>query len=90
MEDLSIRPRKYRLRNYETDDLHEVTKEIWEAHQAMMQRPILRKDGKPVGKIMVFGTAGDMFEHNNLEDLFMNPEKYKLIKYDGERKEGLL
>lgn len=75
--------KKYYIRNQETWELEEVTKEIYDnlkAWRAAIPKP-KDKDGKLIGKIMLFGTGGGDDNIKGLKDMFHHSDNYHIIKY---------
>lgn len=74
-------PGKYYLYDYESGWPYQVTKEVYEQHQAMkaeMSKRISEMCDPPLkGQILIFGTGGD-FNCNDFNKVFYNPKESSL------------
>lgn len=74
-------PGKYCLYDYESGWPYQVTKEVYEQHQAMMaemSKRIMEMVDPPLKpQLIVFGTGGD-FDNNNFHEMFYNSPNYDI------------
>ena len=73
---------RYYLSDIESGEVYEVSKEQYEDFQEMWDdcRAILKD--KNIGKPIVFGTGGIDFRAKDFEDMFYNPQNYRIIKFE--------
>lgn len=78
---------KYFIYDIETGYPTPVSKEVWERWRAgiLQMWESARPKLEGMGRIIIFGTGGDIDGANDYEKLFMNPENYNLVKYEPEK-----
>lgn len=68
--------------NEMTPEQREALRKLWEYLNPKVLPQSLNKDGKPIGRIMVFGTMGeDSRGSEDFEKMFYNPEGYNIISF---------
>lgn len=72
--------RQYFITDIETGDRVEVTKEHYEMHQSLKR--FVTKNSKNIGKVLLFGTKGDLEDNNNFKDLFFKSNSYNFTTND--------